>query len=277
MKLVRHALACAILASTALAPAAAGCSRPISVPVAASGHSVTISRNGVGGLFPEMLTLVGARAGCTFVWSVAPRVRQETMFASGQADILVAATQVERRDRHGIFIPMFETRPVMISVNSTRARLRSIDDLLARRDLRVVLVRGYDYGDAYRAMLATLQAQGRVYLQPDPQTVARMLAGSLADVTIMPASVFIAGASDDIRTADLVRRLRVEPLVELPWIKSGIYLSRTSLRDDDRSVLERELRASVRSGLWWQAMRRYYPRDTLARSTRPIGISPPPR
>lgn len=277
MKFVRPAIACALLASTALAPFAAACSRPINVPVAASGHSVTVDGAGVGGLFPEMLILVGARAGCTFAWSVVPRVRQETMFASGQADVLVAATEIPRRGRHGIFIPMFETRPAMISVDSARPRLRSIDQLLARRELRVALVRGFDYGDAYRAMLATLQAQGRVYLQPDPQTVARMLADSMADVTIMPASVFIAGAGDDARTAGLVRRLRVEPLTELPWIRSGIYLSRTSLRADDRSMLEREIRASVKSGLWWQAIQRYYSPAMLNRSTRPIATSPPRR
>lgn len=275
----RTAIACALLASNVLAhlPAAAGCSRPIKVPVAATGQSVVIKGADVGGMFPDMLTLIGQRAGCTFTWSVVPRVRIERMFANGQADLLVAATEVERRDRHGLFIPMFETRPALISVDTARAPLRSIEQLLARRDLRVALVRGYDYGHAYRAMLATLQAQGRVYLQPDPQTVARMLASSLADVTIMPAGVFIAGTREDARTAQLHTRLRVEPLSELPWIRSGLYLSRTSLNEADRKLLAREIGATVKSGLWWQAMRSHYPREVLDGSTRRINPASLPR
>lgn len=277
MRSGRAAFASALLASTALmhAAAVAGCTRQISVPVAASGLSVTVKGADVGGVFPEMLRRIGARAGCSFSMSVVPRVRIETMFAKGQADMLIAATQVERRDQYGVFIPIVETRPALISVASAQPPPRSMQELLARRDLRVVLVRGYDYGHAYRTLLASLQAQGRVYLQPDPQMVARMLAGSLADVTIMPAGVFIAGTRGDARTEDLAKRLRVEPLAELPWIKSGIYLSRTSLGAADRTLLEREIAASVKSGQWWQALLSHYPRDSLTGSTRRIGATPP--
>lgn len=273
----RAFLASLLLAAAVAIPAQAGCSRPIIVPAAASGHSVTIKGAQVGGMFPEMLTLIGARTGCSFQWSIVPRIRLETMFASGQADVLVAATQIERRDRHGVFVPMFETRPALISIAATTSPVRSLEHLLARRELRVAVVRGFDYGESYRSLLATLQAQGRVYMQPDPQTVARMLADSMADVTIMPAGVFIAGAREDRRTEHLAGLLRVEAVEELPWIRSGLYLSRTSLSAADRRTLEQALDASVKSGLWWQAIRRYYPRDILAGSTRRIEPRREPR
>lgn len=254
------------------ASAYAGCSRPIHVPASAAGYSVTVKGAQVGGMFPEMLALVGARAGCTFTFSVVPRVRIESMFANGQADMLLAATEVERRGQHGVFIPMFETRPSLVTLSAAaKGPVRSLAGLLARRDLRVVLVRGYDYGAVYRSTIATLEAQGRVYFQPDPQTVARMLASSLADVTIMPSGVFLAGTVEDSRTEDLARRVRVEQLPELPWIRSGVYLSRTTLSAADREVIEQAIASSVRSGLWWQAMKRYYPGDVLAGSTRRIG------
>lgn len=251
--------------------AQAGCSRPIHVPAAAAGYSVTVKDAQVGGMFPEMLNLIGARAGCTFTYSVVPRVRIETMFANGQADMLLAATEVERRGQHGVFIPMFETRPSLVMLSaSARGPVRSLAALLARRDLRVVLVRGYDYGATYRSAIATLEAQGRVYFQPDPQTVARMLASSMADVTIMPAGVFLAGTVEDSRTEDLAKRVRVEQLPELPWVRSGVYLSRTTLSAADRNVIEQAITGAVKSGLWWQAMKRYYPGDVLAGSTRSI-------
>lgn len=279
----RALFASALLATTLTVPAHAACSRPISVPAAASGHSVAVKGNQVGGMFPEMLALIGARTGCTFHWSIVPRERLESMFASGRADLLVAATQVDRRDRHGIFVPMFETRPMLIAVAGLANPVRSLDDLLARRELRVVLVRGFDYGPAYRDIVAKLQAQGRVYMRPDPQSAARMLADSMADVTIMPSGVFIVGTREDPRTEALAGKLRAEPIPELPWVKSGLYLSRTSLSPADRKTLVQAIEASVRSGLWWQAMRRYYPGDILAGSTRRFdprrhgtGVTPPP-
>jgi polar amino acid transport system substrate-binding protein len=47
-------------------PASAGCSRTIHVPAAPTGLVVTWNDAHVGGMIPEMLTLVGAKAGCTF-------------------------------------------------------------------------------------------------------------------------------------------------------------------------------------------------------------------
>lgn len=251
-------------------PAAAGCSRHINVPAAPTGQSVTFNGAEVGGLIPDMLNQIGSKIGCTFHWSVVPRMRLETMFETGSADLLVAATQVDRRDRHGLFIPIVETRPTLISVSSERAPVRSIAELLTRRELRVALVRGYDYGAPYRDMIKTLTSQGRVYMEPDPRTVARLIAGTMADVTIMPASAFIGGLQGDARIDGLAGNLRIEPLEELPWIKTGIYLSKKSLTRADRELLAQALTASVKSGAWWQSLKRYYTPAVLNENTRPI-------
>jgi polar amino acid transport system substrate-binding protein len=251
-------------------PAEAGCSRDINVPAAATGQTVTFDGGKVGGMIPEMLTLIGNKAGCTFVWSMVPRIRLETMFEAGQADLMVAATQVERRDRHGLFIPVVEARPTLISLQSERPQVSSIAELLTRRELRVALVRGYDYGEAYRAMIATLTTQGRVYMEADPRTVARLINGAMADVTIMPASSFIGGLQGDSRIVDMAHRLRIEPLDELPWIKSGIYISKKSLSPADQQALEQAFTTSVKSGLWWQALKRYYTPAVLHNNTRPL-------
>jgi polar amino acid transport system substrate-binding protein len=263
------ALLCPALLLLAL-PASAGCSRPIVVPAAPTGQTVTYVDAKIGGMIPEMLTQVGARAGCTFAWSIVPRIRLETMFEAGQADLLVAATQVERRDRHGLFIPVVEARPALISLESERAKVSSIAELLARRELRVALVRGYDYGEPYRAMIDTLTAQGRVYLEADARTVARLINAAMADVTIMPASSFIGGLQGDPRIEDMATRLRIEPLDELPWIRSGIYISKKSLTPADQRTLEQALTSSVKAGLWWQALKRYYTPAVLNNNTRQI-------
>lgn len=260
------------LATAALhAPASAGCSRPITVPAAAIGHVVTFSADGVaGGVIPEQLALIGERIGCTFVWSQAPRVRIEAMFESGAADLLVAANQVERRDRHGIFIPIVETRPSLISLAGKHETIRTVEELLRRQELRVALVRGYEYGDAYQAMIKKLAQQGRVFTESSPANVARRINEGMADVTIMPAHTFSAALEGDPRTENMAGKVRMEALGELQWIRSGIYLSRKSLNAADRKLIADALAASARTSVWWEALKRLYPPAELDPHVRPL-------
>jgi polar amino acid transport system substrate-binding protein len=254
--------------------ASAGCSRPIRVPASPSGQAVIKQGGQIVGLIPEVMNQIGARIGCTFVWTPVARMRLESMFQTGAADILITAVKVERRDRDGIFIPLLDTRATLISIKSDRAPVRSMQELLARRELRVALVRGFDYGPAYQAMLTTLASQGRLYLQPHPGKVARMLADGMADVTVITGISF-AGGLLTVPHADIAfDSIRSEPLADLPWQRSGFYLSKTALGDADRRLLEQALTESSRNGLWWQAFKRYYPAAILDASARPLE---PPR
>lgn len=262
---------CLILAG--LAPplhASAGCSRPIQIPASPSGHAIVVQGDQVTGLIPEVMNRIGAKIGCTFVWTPVARMRQESMFQRGAADILIAAVRVERRDHDGIFVPLIETRATLISLASDRAPVHSIDELLARRELRVALVRGYDYGPVYQAMVARLTAQGRLSLQPYPGKVARMLAEGMADVTIMSGISFAGGQLTDPHVAINPERIRSEPIADLPWQRSGFYLSRKALAEPDRHLLEQALAASVKNGQWWQAFKRHYPAHILNISARPL-------
>lgn len=252
------------------APAAAGCSRPISVPSATTGYTVTFVKGEASGLVPELLAAIGARAGCTFVWSQVPRMRLEAMFESGRADMMVAATEVARRDRHGLFVPIVEARASLISLSGPRTPITSIGELLARTDIRVAVVRGYDYGDAYQALLKSLARQGRLLTEASPTSVARLINADIADVTIMPAATFAAGLEGDARFDGMAARLRIEPLEELQWIRTGIYLSKTSLTANDRKLLEEAITASVKSGVWWEGLKRYYAPSLLNQHVRPL-------
>ena len=265
-------LACALLAAACQVPALAtpGCSREIVVPAAAVAPNVSVTGGVIGGMLPDMLATIGARAGCSFRWSIVPRIRLEKMFEGGTADLLVAATRLARRDRYGVFVPIVESRPMVISLQGERAPIHSMADLATRRELRIALVRGYDYGDAYQRMVRAASAQGRVYMEPDVNAVARLIAGKMADVTIMPAGTFTGGLHGDPRVEDIATQLRIEPLDDLEWIETGIYLSRQSLGEADRVVLEQALIASVRSGAWWAAFKKSFPPGVLHNHVRPL-------
>jgi polar amino acid transport system substrate-binding protein len=265
----------ALFASLALALcmpplASAACSRRINVPVSPIGLSVIVRGQEVSGVFPELLTKLGVGEDCAFTWSVVPRARLEVMFEQGQADLLIAATHSDRRDKFGLFIPLVSSRATLVAMKSERAPLHTMDQLLAHRELRVALVRGFDYGEPYLALSRKLAEQGRLSLQPDPLSVARLLAAGLVDVTIMPPSAIVGAVKGDARVEGMVGRLSIEPLEELPWNKSGVYISNKSLGKDDRAALEQFLTAAGKRGALWEAYQLYYPAAILAESTRPL-------
>lgn len=244
------------------------CSRVLRVPVAPIGLSVTVDGEAIGGVYPDLLRGLGET--CRFEFSVVPRARLELMFEGGQADLLVPASRTPRRDELGLFVPLVRSRPTLISLADSKERLplRSLDELLRRRELRVVLVRGFDYGDSYQTLQRELGAQGRLTLAVDALEVARMLSLGMADLTVMSPSIIAGALHNDIRYKPLLMRLRVEPLEDLPWGDAGVYLSK-SMSSADRQLLRELLERSARNGEAWKTFQRYYPGNILADGLKP--------
>lgn len=268
--LFRHCRWLLVLAAPLPLLAQAQCSRPLKVPVAPIGLSVTTVGDTVGGLYPDLLRGLAGKEGCQMEFSVVPRARLEAMFETGRADLLVPASRTSRRDEHGIFVPMVNSRPVLISLQSERPALNSLAELLERRELRVAIVRGYDYGDAYQALLKKLAQQGRLLQATDPISVARMLNGGMADLTVMTPTILTGALQGDERVRFLMERLRYEAVEELPWGESGIYISnKPTLSDADRALLRELLERSAKSDAVWRGFQRYYPAGSLAGSIKP--------
>lgn len=257
------------LALAAPAGALAGCSRAMRVPVAPVGASVTVRDGAIAGIYPELLRSLGAAEGCDFVFSEVPRARLEAMFEAGGADLLIPASGTPLRDRHGWFIPLLGSRPTLVSLAGARAPVASMRALLARRELRVALVRGYDYGDAYQALAAELRRQGRLFLEVDALSVARLLQSGAADATIMSPTILSGAIQGDARVRGLNGRLRLEPLPELPWGLTGAYISRKSVGPRDLAALRALLERAARSGALMDGFRRHHGADILAASIRP--------
>jgi polar amino acid transport system substrate-binding protein len=247
----------------------AACSRALNVPVGPMGITITVdSANQIGGIFPDMLRAAGAAAGCEFTWSVAPRARVEAMFEAGQVDLLLAASRTAKREQIGIFVPMVATRATMLSIDAKRPPVRSIAELLARRELRVALVRGYDYGEAYNAAVQKLGEQNRLILDSTAGKVARLINEGVADVTIMTAVGMAGAITADERLAGMMDKLRVEPLEELPWGEMGIYISRQTVSPDDAAQVEKIIVSLGKKKTLWEAYKRYYPAGLLVESIR---------
>lgn len=264
-------IAMLFLAMCVALAARAECTRVINVPLSAIGLSVIVSGSTVSGVYPDVLRELAVKGGCGFAFSVVPRARLEAMFEAGDADLLIPATRTPRRDQQGQFVPLIFTRPTLISVVSDRPPIQSIQQLLERRELRIALVRGFDYGSAYQALIQELGKQGRLLLAVDAQAIARLMDAGVVDATLMAPSILAGAVLNDGRSRGLLPRLRYEPLAELPWGDSGAYISKRSVGPADAAALRELLDHSVKSGALWKSFQHYYPQEVLNGSLRPRG------
>ena len=260
---LRRHLFALCLATALPGVASAGCSRNIQVPIAPIGLSVFIaSDNTVSGVYPEVLRNVGPKEGCNFEFTVVPRARLDLMFEAGRADLLIPASRTSARDEFGTFVPLVYSRATLISLASERSAIHSAQELLDRPGLKVGLVRGFDFGGGYPAVVKELTRQGRVVLDVDAAGVARLLQSGAVDITIMAPSILYGAIHADPKLAGMAERLRVEPLDEFPWNDSGAYISK-ALSEADRTALREMLERAGKSGTVWKAFQRFYPPQTL--------------
>lgn len=266
--LLASALAAAIVLAAA-PPALAACSRTIVVPVTATGASVIVQGQQVSGIFPDALRSLGAKNGCDFAFSAVPRARLEALFESGKSDLLLPAVPTPQRDRYGHFVALVGNRALLITLAGARPPITNAAELLAQRDMRVAVVRGFDYGPAYQDLLKRLAAQGRLFQEVDALSVARLLQAGMVDATIMSSTVMAGTALNQPKVQGLLERLRMEPLQELPWTYLGAYVSNTALPAQDQAALRQLLERSASADLVMAGFLRYHPRPVVKLSIRP--------
>lgn len=273
-RLALHVLA--IATGLSAVPAAhAHCNRPVQVPVSATGHSVLIKGNSISGIYPDMLRALGAKEKCRFVFTEVPRARLEKLFETGKADMIVASTRSVRRDEFGVFIPMVRSRATLIALDDAeRTPFKTTQELLGSKDTRLVVVRGYDYGSAYFALIEAMGKDNRLLMESDPSAVARLMKAHPGNVTIMVPTIFYTAVQEDPRLVDQLDRLRVEPLDDIPWGESGVYLSKSSLEPALFQFLQTSLLRAGQSATVHKGFLAHYPTALLKDSIKPLGKGP---
>ena len=270
LKLLRNtSLTLFALATVALPlQSLAACSRVIQVPVTAIGYSIIIRAEAVTGIYADLLH-EAEKDGCQFQFQNMPRARSEVLFKTGAADLLLPSTRTPQRDEIGLLIPLIKSRATVVSISSDRATITSAQDIIVRKELRLVLVRGFDFGPAYRSLVEEMTRQGRVMLETDVVSVARMLKMSNNYISIMAPSIIIGAVKDDTRVQELQDKFKFEPIDELPWEDAGIYISNTSLEKADREYLQNALTRAAKSGVAWQSFKNYFSAELVKASIRP--------
>ncbi|MES2299071.1 MAG: transporter substrate-binding domain-containing protein [Pseudomonadota bacterium] len=228
----------------------AACSRPIKVPVSPAGGDLAInSENQAHGIGADMLASVTNRTGCQFEFVSVPRVRGLEMFRAGAVDLLTSVVQTAERDEIGEFVAFTSSRVAAIGMRKSLPAGGAPDDKLSGSYL-VNVVRGYDYGPAYRTLLQSLRAQHRLEEVTDPLTAARKLAMGRAGVILIAPGAFIEAAERAAITAEV----QAFPLASIPPFLSGVYVSRGALGEADRAALATSLREREVRQKYWAAV-----------------------
>jgi polar amino acid transport system substrate-binding protein len=197
-----HALGAALaLCAAPQGGAQAACSRAIKIPVSLVGGDINITADQkVSGVMggqhvdragAEHLERPYARGGNEF--ELALRTRSDV----GQQ---LAVVQTLERDGLGEFVAITSSRVAAVGLRRHLSELGMPDDKLSGSDL-INVVRGYDYGPAYRALLQSLREQHRLEEVTDPLTAARKLGMGRAGVILIAPGAF-AEAAEQAGIAD---------------------------------------------------------------------------
>ena len=227
------------------------CSRPIRVAARPVGRFLWPGPDGQAvGPLRDLLTLVGPRVGCSFVYDPLSTARATDLFGNGEIDILPGAKTPER-DAAGRFVLLSNYRLALLSRTDRHLAIASVEGLLASA-ITIDVVRGYDYGLAYQALLARMAVGGRVVENVSLETVAERMAAGRSDAALMTAPPFV----DVALAAGLKDRLQVTPLDGLPPIVGGLYLVERALGPADSDLLDQAISEGVRRGEFTEFLRR---------------------
>lgn len=262
----------ALLAGMALwaSHAQATCQRPLNVPVTAMGHAVTVKGDAVKGVYPTLLADVAARTGCRFRFENVPRARVQRLFDAGEADLLLPANRTPERDAKADFVPLVRLRPALISLSYRQEVPVSLPRLLHQSRQRVAVVRGFDFGPEYRQALAELQRQNRLVQERDPASLARALQAGMAELALLSPLTLAGSLEQDVRLYPLLAAMHFETLEALPWMESGIYLSRQRLSEADRSLLRATLTDLGQRRQAWQLFHQLHAPGSALAALRPL-------
>lgn len=231
--------------------------------MAVAGLNVVFKDNKYSGIMPDFLRLIETKSNCRFVYYYVPKSRQENLFESGNADLLIATVKTTRREKLGTFISLVQLRATVISIDDQHLAIQNVRDLFARSELRLVVVRAYDYGPGYQAILEEMSRQGRLTIEPDPVSVARTMLNNPRYVTIMAPTLFSGVVQTEAMLKPLIGKLRYDKLDELPWTASGIYISNSALNISDQIYLKAQLEKYAASDVVWKSYQSLYPPEVV--------------
>ncbi|WP_373973799.1 transporter substrate-binding domain-containing protein [Chitinibacter sp. SCUT-21] len=223
------------------------CTQTIQIGASPLGSNMTVSAdNQVGGMYPDLLKLIAANSPCRFSYQIAPRVRTLKWLQDGETiDMLVPVVRTTERDQAAEFVHLLNAQVQLIYPKRLQGDPIA---LLNSGKLRVNVVRGFDYGPSYHALLTQLKNAGMLEEVVDAKTLVRKLQVQRLDATLMVPQ----NMASEVKEAGLESELSMVALTQIPPIQSGAYLSYRRLDPATRQELRRQFNLLLRNGSFWR-------------------------
>jgi polar amino acid transport system substrate-binding protein len=198
--------------------AALACEQPLELlRVLQPSAKAEVGRPSIAALLEQHIEEQAHALGCEVKGVDVPRARQLQLYLNGKTDFLYPANRAADRDAAGQFAPMYRTRPMLLSRQPLPAAVRDAASLQASR-LRIVSVRGVDYGGATQALQRQLSAQKRWLWEAEVPGLLRAVRDGLADTALISPVLLIG-------IPEIHQQWHWQALPELEWRDIGVYLS----------------------------------------------------
>ncbi len=234
--------------------AALACEQPLEVlrilQPSAKGEA---GRPSIAALLEQHIEEQARALGCDVQSVHVPRARQLQLYLNGKTDFLYPAIRAADRDAAGQLVPMYRTRPMLLSRQPLPAAVRDAASLQATR-LRIVSVRGLDYGGATRALQRQLSAQKRWLWEAEVPGLLRAVRDGLADAALLNPPLLTG-------IPEINQQWHWQALPEFEWRDIGIYLS-NRMPVALRARLHERLQATQKS--WRERVQRYAAPELLS-------------
>jgi len=207
--------ACGVACAEEACPAVLHLALP-SVPNKREQQEDTPIRHVLDELIPEFARRAGTQIQLEFM----PRVRAFAELRHGSVDLVPMATRTMERDGFAQMVVMGRIKAMLIMRKPVAPHPVSSDELLAG-SMRVVVVRGQEFGPHFDALLVKLQKLGRLDSVADQLIAVRMLKAGHTDA-ILGLPAFFAPMLDTEGLAEQTEAVDGD-LIES--VDEGLYMS----------------------------------------------------
>ena len=189
---------------------------------------------------PSLQDAIAQRSGCKLNVIIDPPARAWLDFSAGHNDMLISTPVASADDGSGTFLPMLKSPWVLVTPLPAGAVPDRLDDFIADRGWRIGKIRGLPYPPDVAAVLERLDRQQQVDEAVEIDMALNKLENNRDSAVLMTAGAYLLHANR-------IRAAHLRPIVQPQFAPAvlGIYISRKSLNDTDRSRLEAASRSII--------------------------------
>jgi polar amino acid transport system substrate-binding protein len=212
------------------------------------------------GIDKDLVDELARRSGCRFETRLESRVRTWALMETGGVDITVSAVMNAERERLVELVPYLQSHRVVLL---RRGAPGTAEAFLRDEQRHLLKVRAARDSPRMEALLAQLQARGRVMEAPDQPSAIRAFKAGRADALLIGAAslAWLRQSDPDFNTYEPAYWAPTERVV------GALAMSREHVNETDRERLRETLLAMRRDGSLDAILRRHAG-DKLAAALR---------